>query len=434
MGRAMFEELQLSWDSYHSRCKPQLQTEPTTLLVTFQTLLREVSSRRDEVEKYMWDGVANATSGMYDRLLSLANFLPLLTVGDIVRCGFDRASLHTLAPKLSETSRELVRKGIYTYMELCVLEDKVERLIWQARHSGEVSNTILIDELMNTRQWQSAQYPYWLSFEVEGRLQIRHEQFVIARHLINGPGTVCQLNMGRGKTRVILPMLFLFYAQNRPSRVVRANFLSPLLSEARQFMHRYLSATSASLGVFEQPFHRTIDLDPRRLEFIRDSLVELKRLGGIQMVAPEHRMSLELKRLALGNDDSTVEMLDEILGRDQFVDVLDECDAILHHKYHLVYAVGIPNPLGNGMERWMATEAVLRVVANQAANSRARKVLKAAHVSCSAPDYVTRLGSYDGTRLNALVNSTKLLRDELREAIVLDLIDEAPFELMWLSA
>ena len=129
--------------------------------------------------------------------------MPLLTVGDIVRCGFDRASLHTLAPKLSEASRGLVRKGI-----LCVLEDKVERLIWQARHSGEVSNTILIDELMNTRQWQSAQFPYWLAFEVEGRLQIRHEQYVIARHLIDRPGTVCQLNMGRGKTRVVLPLLF----------------------------------------------------------------------------------------------------------------------------------------------------------------------------------------------------------------------------------
>ena len=135
--------------------------------------------------------------------------MPLLTVSDIVRCGFDGATLRTLAPKLSETSRELVTKGIFIYMELCVLEDKVKRLIGMARRSGEVSNTILIDELMNTRQWQSAEYPYWLAFEVEGRLQIRHEQFVIARHLIDRPGTVCQLNMGRGKTRVVLSMLFL---------------------------------------------------------------------------------------------------------------------------------------------------------------------------------------------------------------------------------
>uniref|UniRef100_A0AAV1V4W0 ubiquitinyl hydrolase 1 n=1 Tax=Peronospora matthiolae TaxID=2874970 RepID=A0AAV1V4W0_9STRA len=228
-------------------------------------------------------------------------------------------------------------------------------------------------------------------------------------------------------------MLFLYFAQNRPSRVIRAHFLSPLLSEARQFMHRYLSATGARLDVFEQPFHRKVDLDLRRLEFVRDTLAELKRSGGIQVVAPEHRMSLELKRLESGNDDPAVEILDAILDSNQFVDVLDECDAILHHKYHLVYAVGTPIPLGSGMERWTVTEAVLRVVANQTASSRVRKVLQAAHVSCFSPDYVTRLGSYDGTRLNTLVESTKLMRHKLKEALVLDLIDEAPFELMWLN-
>ena len=77
---------------------------------------------------------------------------------------------------------------------------------------------------------------------------------------------------------------------------------------------------------------------------------------------------------------------------------------------------------------------ILRLVANQEVNYCVRQVLKAAHVFFFAPDYVTCLGSYDGTRLNALVDSTKLLRDELREAVVLDLIDEALFELMWLNA
>ena len=141
-------------------------------------------------------------------------------------------------------------------------------------------------------------------------------------------------------------------------------------------MHRYLSATGARLDVFEQPFHRKVDLDLRRLQFVRDTLAELKRSGGIQVVAPEHRMSLELKRLELGNEDPAVGILDEILDRNQFVDVLDECDAILLHKYHLVYAVGAPIPLGSGMERWTVTEAVLRVVANQTASSRVRKVLR----------------------------------------------------------
>uniref|UniRef100_A0AAV1V887 DUF3638 domain-containing protein n=1 Tax=Peronospora matthiolae TaxID=2874970 RepID=A0AAV1V887_9STRA len=200
MGTGMLDELKSSWDSYHSQSEARLKAEPAVLLDAFETVLQEVSSHRIEMETCVRDCVTKARSSTYDRLLKLANFLPLLTVSDIVRCGFDGATLHTLAPKLSETSRELVTKDVFNYMELCVLEDKLKRLIWMARRSGEVSNTIMIDELMNTRQWQSAEHPYWLAFEVEGRLQIRHEQFVIARHLIDRPGTVCQLNMGRGKT------------------------------------------------------------------------------------------------------------------------------------------------------------------------------------------------------------------------------------------
>ncbi|KAI9910358.1 hypothetical protein PsorP6_010207 [Peronosclerospora sorghi] len=433
MSKGMLKELKMSWKNYHENFEPELKTTPDMLLGFFHTLLTEVSLRRVEMEEYVRNSIFTATNSSHDRLLKLVNYLPLLTVSDIVRCAFDEETLHVLAPKLSIKARKLVAKAVILYLEVCVLEDKVERLIWSAGHSGDLSEAHLIEELENVRQWAPKEFPYWLAFEVEGRLQIRHEQFVIARHLIDRPGTVCQLNMGRGKTRVILPMLFLHFTRRRCERVIRAHFLSPLLSEALQFMHRYLSATSSRLGIFEQPFHRQIELDGRRLEFIRDSLEELKTFGGIQMVAPEHRMSLELKRLELGDNGPIAELLDEILDCDQFVDVLDECDALLHHKYHLVYAVGTPIRLSNGIERWMAAQALLRVVADESCASRVHKVLQAPHVSCSSPDYATRFGAYKGIRLNTVVKSTENLRHQLKEALVLDLIDNASFELMWLN-
>ncbi|KAF1791212.1 Protein of unknown function DUF3638 [Phytophthora cactorum] len=109
-------------------------------------------------------------------------------------------------------------------------------------------------------------------------------------------------------------------------------FLGTLLSEARHFMHRYLSASSAQLCIFEQSFHRQIDMDARRLELMRDILDEIKLFGGIQLVSPADRMSLELKRLELGKEASIANTLDEILENDQLVDVLDVCNALLHHK------------------------------------------------------------------------------------------------------
>ncbi|KAI9913394.1 hypothetical protein PsorP6_005462 [Peronosclerospora sorghi] len=117
--------------------------------------------------------------------------------------------------------------------------------------------------------------------------------------------------------------------------------------------------------------------------------------------------------------------MSEILDNDQFVDVLDECDALLHHKYHLVYAVGLPFNFVAESSGGMAAQALLRLVADEIAGPRVHKVLEAPHVSCSAPDYATRL--------SAVVQSTEHLRKEFKEALVLDLIASGPFELMWLT-
>ena len=82
-----------------------------------------------------------------------------------------------------------------------------------------------VQELMVHRTWDPLQHPEWLVFEAEGQLQIRPTQHWIANHLINHPpdqpGAIDQLNMGEGKTRVILPMLALHWTKGR-SQVVSA--------------------------------------------------------------------------------------------------------------------------------------------------------------------------------------------------------------------
>jgi hypothetical protein len=71
----------------------------------------------------------------------------------------------------------------------------------------------LLQELLTCRTWDASLHPQWLVFEVEGRLQIRPNQYALARTLLaggpDGRGPIAQLNMGEGKTRVILPMLIL---------------------------------------------------------------------------------------------------------------------------------------------------------------------------------------------------------------------------------
>ena len=75
---------------------------------------------------------------------------------------------------------------------------------------------------------------------MEQQLQIRKLQYTVAKGLMENRGTITQLNMGEGKTRVILPMLAL--AMATPDRLVRLHFLAQLMDEAFEYLHRHLTA------------------------------------------------------------------------------------------------------------------------------------------------------------------------------------------------
>lgn len=77
-----------------------------------------------------------------------------------------------------------------------------------------------LQELLTQRTWDVSRHPQWLVFEVEGGLQIRPAQHTLARTLLEGSGPeglgpIAQLNMGEGKTRVILPMMALELADGK---------------------------------------------------------------------------------------------------------------------------------------------------------------------------------------------------------------------------
>lgn len=60
--------------------------------------------------------------------------------------------------------------------------------------------------------WSPCDYPEWLLFEIEQNLTIRRIQIEIAKRMIEPPeintkNSVMQLNMGEGKTAVIVPIL-----------------------------------------------------------------------------------------------------------------------------------------------------------------------------------------------------------------------------------
>ena len=51
-----------------------------------------------------------------------------------------------------------------------------------------LSDSSAAQELRTRRTWDAAQHPSWLVFEVEGRLQIRPQQYTVAKTLMGHPG------------------------------------------------------------------------------------------------------------------------------------------------------------------------------------------------------------------------------------------------------
>ena len=69
----------------------------------------------------------------------------------------------------------------------------------------------------------------WLCFEGEMKTQIWASQYETYSLLKKNPsGSFTQLNMGEGKTQIIIPMIVLNEIYNKKEKIPRVNILSPL--------------------------------------------------------------------------------------------------------------------------------------------------------------------------------------------------------------
>lgn len=116
----------------------------------------------------------------------------------------------------------------------------------------------------------------WVCFEVEMRIKIWASQYQTYLDLVqNANRSYSQLNMGEGKTQVIIPMLVLEKIYNpklENRRLPRINLLSSLLDESRRNYFRFFSATSFRLPCLEIPFNRTVNLNEQNLRSVKEGI------------------------------------------------------------------------------------------------------------------------------------------------------------------
>ena len=394
--------------------------EEEKLTPEFQSVIEQIfftiNKKRKETETSIITCITNIPKSCDDAaksflILRSANIYPLLTLEDIVKYALRRRGLKHFNPFHSSKCYENLYYNIIIWMKLCVLEDKLIRLKQLCKrhsvaetHSRGALELQIIQEVSVSRRWPSVSYPEWLAFEVIAGLQIRPIQSTVAELMIVGmpiprwsgdtKGPITQLNMGEGKTRVILPMLAMHFTRERLIRgcknLVRFNFLAALLQEAGDYLHSILSATVIGIKIFYFPFNRDVQLTAERVDTLAVSLEHCLESGGVIICAPEHRMSLKLKRYELTvaskvnratdcaaecqNDgetesESTTEMGKicktlEKIDSFQYVDVLDEVDEILRAQNKLIYAVGSQEQLSSRNSRINVLQALLDLVSS----------------------------------------------------------------------
>ena len=267
----------------------------------------------------------------------------------------------------------------------------------------------------------------------------RPVQVAVAREMIspNSKRNIClQLNMGEGKSSVILPLVASTLANG--SDLVRVVTLKPLLNQTFESLVSRLAGL-VNRPIFYVPISRSLRMNTSLVRTIKGLFERCVAEGGVLVVQPEHILSLKLMNVngllfphKDGDEDSIFDNLgvshdpvpvagprdvlrkcDEILstsdkGSDEHSitdeleelqnwvaklsrDVLDESDEILHVQYQLIYTAGEKIPVHDHPNRWITIQQVL-----------SRLQAHAMHLYAGFPTMVevdTRLGGFPNIRI-----------------------------------
>ena len=217
-------------------------------------------------------------------------------------------------------------------------------------------------------RWNSSQHPEWLLFEIENNLLIRKVQAEIASEMLapsSGCNTVMQLNMGEGKSSVIVPIVAAALADR--SRLVRVVVLKPLSS---QMFHLLVQKLGGLLNrrIYYLPFSRQVKLDLTKVMLIKRLYAECMEMGGVLLSQPEHILSFKLVGLENLCNSPTGSMAPALLNAQHWLDqhcrdILDESDEILHVRYQLIYTMGHQRAPDLSPDRWCIIQEIFTLVA-----------------------------------------------------------------------
>ncbi|KAE9371942.1 hypothetical protein N431DRAFT_456702 [Stipitochalara longipes BDJ] len=322
------------------RCKDQVHNLYQCIISNLKTLLSDekCSKQRDIVSAIAVD------------VMQWPRLCPILLLQQLTRGRW---------PKLPH----VWKRNIIAYSLALSSLQQAERLL--ALSSDHVE---LIKELENPGHvnWDPLEFPESLLLEIESGITIREVQEQIAgqmREPPSGKNAVMQLNMGEGKSSVIVPIVAAALADG--SRLVRIIVAKP---QSKQMFEMLASKLGGLLDrrIYHMPFSRALKLGEAEANTIGNIYRECMALGGVLLVQPEHILSFKLMGLeclisgkeAVGHSLLRTQHFFDTCSRD----IVDESDENFSVKFELIYTMGMQRPVESSPDRWICIQQVLDLV------------------------------------------------------------------------
>ncbi|CAL8134250.1 unnamed protein product [Orchesella dallaii] len=242
---------------------------------------------------------------------------------------------------------------------------RINRIIYFER-DPETYSVELKNEMKNIpfKNWSPAEYPEWLLLELELDVTIRKVQVQVAKHMMDMSGNgVTQLNMGEGKTSVIVPMI-VSEESSYVDRICRVTVLSSIFTTNFNLL-AFTIGGLLNKRLYTVPCRRDYKIF-KFLPQIQQTYDECMKHNGVIMTLPEYRLSF---RLMMYNyylqekHDSALQVYNiEKWLRQHVRDIVDESDEIFSVKYQLIYTTGQQRKIDGDSLRWVVCQKLLQIL------------------------------------------------------------------------
>ncbi|PWY88227.1 hypothetical protein BO70DRAFT_331486 [Aspergillus heteromorphus CBS 117.55] len=214
--------------------------------------------------------------------------------------------------------------------------------------------------------WKPHEHPDWLLLEIDADILIRPGQIDVAQATImptSGLNSVLQMNMGQGKTSVIMVLVAIALANGKS--IARLVVPRALLSQTAQIFQARLGGL-VGREILHVPFSRKTPIEGTLIQTYRDLHEAIRSISGVVLTQPDHVLSFRLGGLQATCDGhlesakimTSMQSWLDCLSRD----VIDECDFALAVKTQLIYPSGTQLAVDGHPHRWTVPQVLLGVL------------------------------------------------------------------------